>query len=183
MLRFNFLEKKETFVEKILKPDIILAVLLALALTGGLSWYTGQLKLEELSLRKENARLDKELVRLRKIQREEKLLIKKRQVLKKKLQVISELDKKREVPRYIYFFAARNNVPYGVWLIGLRQSGNSLFIEGGAYNLKLVSKFLKNVEQNLGTVKFKQTSYEEYKSKESNKTYHYYKFQFTVEMK
>ncbi|OMH41268.1 PilN domain-containing protein [Desulfurobacterium indicum] len=183
MLRFNFLEKKETFVEKLLKPDVILAVLLALALAGGLSWYTGQLKMQEATLKQENARLDKELARLKKIQREEKRLIKTRETLQKKLQVISELDRKRDVPQYIYFFADRKNVPYGVWLTGLRQSGDNIFIEGGAYNLKLVSTFLKNIEQGLGSVKFRQTSYEEYKSKDTGKTYHYYKFQFNVEMK
>ncbi|WP_457567395.1 PilN domain-containing protein [Desulfurobacterium sp.] len=184
MLRFNFLEKKETIVEKILKPDVILAVLLGLALAGGLSWYTGQLKMQESELKQESLKLDKELARLKRIQQEEKRLVKIREALKKKLGVISELEKKRHVPEYLYFFASRKNVPYGVWLTGLKQNGKNLFIEGGAYNLNLVSAFLKNVEQGLGEVKFRQTSYEEYKIKDSaNKSYHYYKFQFTVEMK
>ncbi|SNR78624.1 PilN domain-containing protein [Desulfurobacterium atlanticum] len=183
MLRFNFLEREETFIEKLLKPDIILAVLLLFITFGGLFWYTGQLKSKERFLKQEIIRLDRELARLKKIQAEEKKLIKVRETLKEKLNVISKLDKERQVPSFIYFFADRKNIPYGVWLENLKQDGKKIYIAGNAYNLKLVSQFLKNVEEKIGEVKFKKTSYEEYKSKETGATYKYYHFSFTVEMK
>jgi len=183
MLRFNFLEREETFVEKLLKPDIILAILLLFITVGGLFWYTGQLRSKEKFLNQEISRLDRELARLKKVQAEEKKLIKVRETLKKKLNVISQLDKERQVPFFIYFFADRKNVPYGVWLTGLKQQGKEIYISGGAYNLKLVSQFLKNVEEKIGSVKFRKTSYEEYKSKETDTIYRYYKFSFIVEMK
>ncbi len=183
MLRFNFLEKEESLIEKVLKPDIVLALLIAFLVSGGLFWYVGQLKNRETILKRESLKLDRELARLKKVQSDEKKLLQERTRLKKKMEIISELDNKRKVSQFVYFFADRRNIPSEVWLKGLKQDGNKVFIEGEAYNLKIISQFLKNIEENLGNVTFKDTVYEEYTSKSTGKTYKYYKFRFNVEMK
>ncbi len=181
MLRFNFIETREAELRKLVTPDLILSILLIVLLVVILQFQISKLNGQIEHLNREFARLKAEESRLKRIEEREKQLLKKKEILKRKLEIISELDRKRKVPAFLYYFGSRKNVISGVWLDSIDQKGKKLVLKGGSFNLKLISAFLANIEQNLGRVIFKNTKlvFEKVPGGEVK----YYRFQFTVEMK
>jgi len=180
MLRFNFVETKEVKLKKFLVPELIISILIIVVFLVGVQVQILSLDKEISHFNKEIRRLKAEESRFKRIEREEeRQLVEKKRVIRNKLRIITELDRKRKVPAFLYYFGKRENVDPGVWLYSIDKKGNRLVIKGGALNLSLISSFLSKIEKNLGRVVFKSTELVLGKSSKVN----YYKFQFTVEMK
>jgi len=181
MLRFNFIESREAKLRKLITPELVLVVVIVIGSIVVVVSQISGLNHQIDSLNKEFSRLKAEEARLRKIEIEEKRLLERKKILKRKLEIISELDRRRKVPGFLYYFGDRKNLISGVWLDSLDQKGKTLVLKGGSFNLKLISKFLANVERDLGKVIFKNTKL--VSEKAPGGEVKYYKFQFTVEMK
>ncbi len=182
MLRFNFYEREETLIEKALQPDLILAVLLFITVVGALIYSSAELSSQISSLSSEKVRLIAELNRLKAVQVQKKKLEQQKKILEEKLKVISELNAKRKVPDFITFFALRKNVPYGVWLTSVKQSGNTtLAVEANAKTLNLMSNFIENIEGSLGNVKLKYSKLRQFRTETKN--FSFQTFKIDVELK
>ena len=183
MLRFNFAEVKESKLAKYLNPDIIFAILVIAGFLSIAYLQQNILKQEITKVNSDISRLKAERRRLSAIAREEKILIKKKAELNRKLEVISQLDKSRNVPTYLYFFANPSNVK-GIWLETLSEKNNkNMLISGCSYNLNDLSNFLKKVSENLGRITFKKAVRKTYQNKDLKLKINYYSFQVNVERK
>jgi type IV pilus assembly protein PilN len=181
MLRFNFAESRGTKIRKSLLLDLALVLIILSIFVIGIKLQISILDRQIYSLEEGIRDLKSERLRLKKVEAEEKQLIEKEKILKAKLKVISELEERRKVPGFLYYFGDRKNLISGVWLDSLDQKGKALVLKGSSFNLKLISRFLANVERDLGKVIFKNTKL--VSEKMPGGEVKYYKFQFTVEMK
>ena len=182
MLRFNFAERKESTYARYIKPDLIFFALIILTVFVGSYFYTLSLKQEIRNAQLQIESLNREIRRLHRIQRTEKELISRKRELQKKLKIVSELDAKRKVPAFLYFFANPNNVK-NVWLNSLTYSGNYLELTGGTFNINRFPEFLRISEENLGRVLFRKTLRQIYVNRDLNYRVVYYKFNFGLELK
>jgi len=182
MLRFNFAERKESSYSKYLKPDLIFFILIVLGIFIGSYFYTASLKQEIRNAQLQIERLNREIKRLHRVQRTEKELISRKKELQKKLRIVSELDVKRKVPAFLYFFADPNNVK-DIWLTSLTYSSNRLELKGGTLDITKFPKFLKISEENLGKILFRKVSRQIYINKKLDYKVTYYKFNFGLELK
>ena len=182
MLRFNFAETKESAYSKYLKPDLIFFFLIIVSVAVGTYLYSASLNREIKNAQLQINSLKREISRLRQIQRSEKELISRKRELQKKLDVVSQLDRKRKVPAFLYFFADPDNVK-NIWLDSLEYTGNQLYLVGGTFNIKKFPDFLKISEEKLGSILFRKTFRQIYENKELNYKVVYYKFNFGLELK
>ncbi len=182
MLRFNFAETKESAYSKYLKPDLIFFFLIIVSVAIGTYLYSVSLNQEIKNAQLQINSLRREISRLRQIQRSEKELISRKRELQKKLDVVSQLDRKRKVPAFLYFFADPDNVK-NIWLDSLEYTGNQLYLVGGTFNIKKFPDFLKISEEKLGSILFRKTFRQIYENKELNYKVVYYKFNFGLELK
>ena len=75
-----------------------------------------------------------------------KELKKEKEVYRKQFQVIENLKKDKEGPvRMLDEIATR--IPKKMWLISMKQSGNTLQLDGVAVENKLISKFMYNLKE------------------------------------
>jgi len=182
MLRFNFAETKESAYAKYLKPDLIFFLLIIISIGVGTYLYTLSLNQEIRNAQLQIDNLRREIRRLHQIQRTEKELLSKKKELQKKLKVVSQLDRKRNVPSFLYFFAERNNVK-DIWLESLTYNGNRLQLVGGTFDVNRFPSFLKISEEKLGSILFRKTYRQFYENKDLNYKVTYYKFNFGLELK
>lgn len=182
MLRFNFAETKESAYSKYLKPDLIFFLLIVFSVSVGTYLYTLSLnqKIKNAQLQIDNLR--REIRRLHQVQRTEKELLSKKKELQKKLSVVSQLDKRRKVPGFLYFFAEPDNVK-NVWLDSLSYTGNRLQLVGGTLNIDKFPDFLNISEEKLGSILFRKTFRKFYENKNLDYKVTYYKFNFGLELK
>jgi len=180
MLRFNFAEVKEPLISKLVKPDLLLAVLVALIVILAFFFVESSVK-EKLQRTEERiAKLEAEKRRLLAIQRKEKELLKKRRRLQEKLKIVSSLDRGREVPKPLYFFADPEAVK-DVWLDNLSLKSAKVKVKGNIWSVKKFPDFLEKVEERIGRVLFKETERAEYRNDKINFRTTYYKFEFEAE--
>jgi Tfp pilus assembly protein PilN len=132
------------------------------------------------TVQREITRLEAEKRRLRQIQQEEKRLTKIKSELEHKLKVVQELDRNREVPKPLYFFASEENVK-NIWLDELKLTGNRITVAGNIWKVEEFPQFLKKVEEQIGTVLFRQTERVDYENKNLNFKTHFYHFEFGAE--
>ncbi|SMP04600.1 type IV pilus assembly protein PilN [Desulfurobacterium pacificum] len=183
MLRFNFAEVKESQLAKYLNPDILFALIVIIGILSVTYLQKTVIQQEISKIQSDISRLQAEKRRLSAVAKEEKILKKKKEELNRKLSVISQLDKSRNVPSFLYFFANPSNTK-GIWLDAVfERNKNALFISGYAYNLNRLSDFLKKVSQNLGDITFKDAYRKTYENKELKLKINYYTFQVNVERK
>ncbi|WP_456456645.1 hypothetical protein [Thermovibrio sp.] len=179
MLKFNFAETRESRIRKYLKEDLLL--LLAVVLIAVVAFILIEKQIEENIERanKEITKLRREERRLRSIQKLIKSLEVKKDKLKEKLEIVSELDRRREVPKPMYFFLQKEYMK-GIWLEELTLDSNYVKTVGNIWEVKQFPAFLKNVEENIGKVIFKEIK-EVKVSKPLN--IKYYTFKFKAESK
>jgi type IV pilus assembly protein PilN len=182
MLRFNFAETRESKFAKYIRVDVLFIVfLVSLVFAIDLYWERAITR-EITKVESEIQKLELEKKKFKKIEKKRRKLIKYRKELQKKLAVVKELEKKRYVPQFLYFFGNEKNVA-GVWLDSVSYHGNSLSIEGNSLNLEYLYSFIRKLDNNLGTVFFKGASLQSMELKNLNKKVDYYKFQVNVELK
>lgn len=182
MLRFNFAERKESAYAKYIKPDILFLLFVILSVSAGVYLYTNTIQQQINATQQRIEELRNEIRRLHRVQRKEKELLTIKKEFKRKLNIISQLDRNRKVPKFLYFFANPSNVK-DVWLDSLVYSNRNLQIRGGTENISEFPVFLKNVEANLGRVLFKDTERKVYTNRKINFTAVYYNFKFSVGLK
>jgi len=182
MLRFNFAEVKESTFEKYLKPDVLFLVLVILGAFSVEIFLENSIKSQIEVARQKIREFQAEKRRLRKIQSIEKNLTAKKRELEEKLKVVTELDRRRLVPKPLYFFSSKENMK-GVWLNELKLSSKRVYVNGNIWNIKEFPTFLKKVENSIGNVKFKQTKRVDYENREVNLKVHFYNFEFEAEQK
>ena len=182
MLRFNFAEKKESKYIKYVRPDLLFSLLVLLIVVAVTYSYTSSISEEINRTQQQIVKLRSEINRLSRIQRKEKELISVKKELQKKLEIVSQLDKNRKVPEFLYFFADPTNVK-GIWLTDLHYSGRELHLTGGVLDIEAFPEFLGIVEDKLGKVTFKRTDRAVYSSRKLDFSSVYYRFTFDVELK
>ena len=182
MLRFNFAEKKESKYIRYVRPDLLFSLLVLLVVVAITYSYTSSINEEIRRTQQQIVKLRSEINRLSRIQKKEKELINVKKELQKKLEIVSQLDKNRKVPEFLYFFADPANVR-GIWLTDLNYTGKELRLTGGSLDIEEFPDFLKIVERKLGKVTFKMTDRAIYSSRKLNFSSVYYRFTFNVELK
>ncbi|WP_457680926.1 hypothetical protein [Thermovibrio sp.] len=182
MLRFNFAELKESKFEKYLKADLIFLLTVVSVAVGAGIVIENSLRKEINRTQREISALRSELNRLKSIQREERKLLSRERELKKKLKIVSRLDKNREVPKPLYFFASRDNVK-GVWLNSLEITQRKVKVNGNIWNIDNFPDFLAKVDEKIGTVLFKEVKRVNYQNKSLNLNLSFYNFEFEAERK
>jgi type IV pilus assembly protein PilN len=182
MLRFNFAEARESKFVKYIHPDLIFAVFL-LSLVFAIDLYWERTITNELvKVKSEIQKLEREKKKFKRIEGKRKKLIKYREELQKKLAVVKELESKRYVPQFLYFFGDKKNT-YGIWFDSISYRENSLSLEGYSINLEHLYSFIGKLDSNLGTVLFKNANLQTIKLKNLNRKINYYKFQVNLELK
>ena len=126
--------------------------------------------------------LEREIQKLRGYKIAEKQLMHNKQILKRKLEIVKALEARRRVPRFLYFFAKKENLS-GIWLNELTYNINGLKIEANTFSVSLIPQFFGKVESSLGIVKLKDIKREEYKNPSLKLDVDYYKFRFDVRLK
>ncbi|ADU96867.1 Fimbrial assembly family protein [Thermovibrio ammonificans HB-1] len=182
MLRFNFAELKESKFEKYVRPDLIFLVFVLLLVFAVYYFWVSSIESQISAVDSKIARLRAEKARLLRVQREVGRLKKLEQELKHKLSVVSELERKRHVPQFLYFFGNPDYVK-GIWLTELSSKGKLLHVKGATFNVKRVPLFLQYVETNLGNVVFRETKRKVFSDRRLRLNIPYYQFNFSVEMK
>ncbi len=182
MLRFNFAEVKESPIKKFLNPDVIFSLLLIAGILVIAHLQKLVIQQEISNVKKDIYHLQAEKRKLAAIAREEKILKSKKEELNRKLYVISQLDKSRNVPSFLYFFANLSNIK-GIWLESVSKNGKSLLLTGHSFNLNQLSNFLRKISQNLGNITFKDAYRKTYRNEELKLKIDYYTFQVNVEKK
>ena len=182
MLRFNFAETRESKFVKYVRPDIIFVVFL-LSLIFAIDLYWEQTITSEMAkVKSEIQKLELEKKKFKRIEGKRKKLIKCKEELQKKLAIVKELERKRYVPQFLYFFGNRKNTS-GIWFDSISYRENSLNLEGYSMNLEYLYSFIRRLDNNLGTVLFKNARMEAMEVKELNRKINYYKFQVNVELR
>ena len=182
MLRFNFAEVKEPAFKKYLKPDILFLILVILGVFGAEMFLESSIKSQIEAVNLKIRKFQAEKRRLRNIQSIERKLITKKKELEEKLKMVSELDKRRQVPKSLYFFASKENMK-GVWLNELALSSNEIYLDGNIWNIKKFPEFLEKIEDSIGNVYLKQVKQKIYKNEELNFKVQFYNFKLVAEQK
>ncbi|WP_163327734.1 PilN domain-containing protein [Desulfurobacterium thermolithotrophum] len=182
MLRFNFAEEKKSILAKYFHPDIVFTIFLLLSVLSIEQYWERSINTELVKTKDEIRKLELEKSKLKNIEKKEKELAEYRKELQKKLTVVKELERKRHVPSFLYFFGNKKYIS-GIWLSSLSYQDNSINLTGNSKNLKNLYTFLKELDKNLGTVTFKNASLETIEFKNLHKQVNYYKFQVNLELR
>ncbi len=180
MLRFNFAETRESRIKKYLREDLIFLVVVLLITISAFLLIKTQTEKKINKVNAEIAKLNREKYRLQNIQRLLRSLRIKRNKLKEKLAVVSELDRRRKVPKPLYFFLQKEYMK-GVWLKEVKLTSNSVKTIGNIWKVEKFPIFLKSVEENIGKVLFKEIK--EVEKNIKNLKVKYYTFKFKAERK
>jgi len=179
MLRFNFAEVKESKLKRYLQVDLLFLVLVVLISYLAVQLQVLSIKQEITSVNSKISELQKSLNKLRMIKRDEKRLLSLKSKLKKKLSVVSELERKRHVPKFLYFFADPKNLK-GVWLDQVRYDLHTLKVDANALDVKYVPLLFEKIEKEMGEVKLRGIRREVYKGR--GIVLGYYHFNFDVRL-
>ncbi len=182
MLRFNFAEAGKSKFAKYVRPDTFFAVfLLFLVFAVDLYWeqtITGEM----VKVKSEVRELEQKKRRLKNIKRKEKKLTQQKDELQKKLAVVKELERKRYVPQFLYFFGDKKNTT-GIWFNSISYRENSLSLEGNSINLEYLYGFIGKLDGSLGTVLFKNADLQTMELRDPSRKINYYRFQINLELK
>jgi hypothetical protein len=182
MLRFNFAEIEESKYKQYIRVDLGFSLIVFLLVIFLVHYQTQSIKREIGITDSRISQLNSEIKRLRKLKIFEGKLLSLKTNLQNKLSIVSNLEKSRHVPNFLYFFEKRQNVS-GVWLDRLKYNKNTLSIEANALDLKLIPQFLKRVDSELGTVKLRDIERKKYENRDLNFKIDYYKFKFSVRLR
>ncbi len=178
MLRFNFAETRESRIRKYLREDLVFFLAVLLITISAFLLIKNQTEKKIRKINAEIAKLKREKYRLQSTQRLLKSLRVKRNKLKEKLAIVSELDRRREVPKPLYFFLQKEYMK-GVWLREVKLTSNSVKTIGNIWKVEKFPAFLKSVEENIGKVLFKEIR--EVEKNIKNLKVKYYTFKFKAE--
>jgi len=179
MLRFNFAELSESKFGKYLKIDAVFLFLVLLLVHLAANWQISSINKKISILDSRISKLQATLKKLTKIKKNEKKLLSLKDKLRVKLSVVNELERRRHVPEFLYFFSDPQNLR-GIWLEQLRYDLDTLRITACTLDVRYISLFFKNIERKLGAVQLKKIERRIYKGK--NVTSNYYRFNFDVEL-
>ncbi len=155
MLRFNFAEVTESTFEKYLRADILFIILVAVSVFAALNFAKSRVQEEIANLDINIKAFEAEKRRLKDVRKIEKTLREKKKELEFKLSVFDDLNRKRKVPDYLYFFANSNNME-NVWLLSLSSRGN-IQLTGFSRGLNNLHRFLRTVENRFNGVTMEKT--------------------------
>ena len=94
--------------------------------------------------------------------------------------VVSELEKRRYVPRELYFFGDEF-IMKNIWLDVLKLTNSKISVKGNIWNVDEFPEFLREVNAQVGNVLFKKTERALFEDKKLKIKLPYYKFEFQVE--
>ncbi len=158
MLRFDFAKVTESKFEKYVRPDLLFVLLVFIAVIGVTLFIESNIKQEIQRVKSKITSLEREKNRLKNIGKIEKELLKKKKELEFKLSVFDDLNKKRKVPDFLYFFSSSKYME-NVWLVSLSLKGKSLEIGGVCPDLRRFYTLLEDIDLNMGMVTMKDTVY------------------------
>lgn len=182
MLRFNFAETKESKFSRYIRLDILFLVLIFLFAYLINSYQVSDLKGRINQVSNKISHLEREIRRLKGYRVAEKQLLQSKQILKRKLEIVKALDRRRQVPKFLYFFSKKKNL-VGVWLNKLNYKVDNLKVEANTFSVGSIPQFFRKIETDLGVVKLKDIKREEYKNPSLKLDVDYYKFRFDVRLK
>ena len=94
----------------------------------------------------EIVRIEKEIASNKVTMKEINRLKKEKETYRKQFQIIENLRKGKEGP-VLMLDGLASNIPDKIWLLSLKQTGNSVELTGVSVDNKLISKFMANLEE------------------------------------
>ena len=182
MLRFNFVKSRKTAVLEDILPDLVfIGTLIAIVGIGNYA-YVSYLKGKIEEAQKQERQLRRKIENLHRIQKEGQKFMSLKEELRRKLNIMANLNKKRKVPAFLYFFSKPQNIK-GIWLDSILYSDSQLLLTGGTLEIKNFPKFLSLTENKLGEILFKNVKREIYENRSLGFKQSYYEFNFGVRLK
>ncbi len=135
-------ERRKRLVQEFARQTVLVA--LFAAAIGGYAWYHVKGLVEHQQER--NEYLEEQIAILQEDIKEIRKIEETKQQLLARMNVIQELQARR--PQIVHlFFELADTLPEGVHLTGIKQSGDSLTIEGRAISKAQVSTYMRNLHR------------------------------------